>query len=109
MKNMINEKRVFIGLPIGTIIKPVLSVLKSKFTLNSENIKWIPSEYIHLTLKFLGNISVNDLPILIQSLKKELTQNSFAMAIKSTGVFPSSHSPRALWLGTKRVTEELIS
>ena len=69
MKNVINEKRVFIGIPIGANIKPVLSVLKSKFTQYSENIKWIPSEYIHLTLKFLGNISVNDLPILIQSLK----------------------------------------
>ena len=66
MKNVINEKRVFIGIPIGANIKPVLSVLKSKFTQYSENIKWIPSENIHLTLKFLGNISVNDLPILIQ-------------------------------------------
>jgi len=56
MKNMINEKRVFIGIPIDTIIKPSLSVLKSKFTQNSENIKWIPSEYINLTLKFLVNI-----------------------------------------------------
>ena len=108
MKNVINEKRVFIGIPIGTIIKPVLSVLKSIFTHNSENIKWIPSENIHLTLKFLGNISVNDLPILIQTLKKDLTQNSFAMVIESTGVFPSSHSPRALWLGIKRGAEELI-
>ena len=109
MKNVINEKRVFIGIPIGANIKPVLSVLKSKFTQYSENIKWIPSENIHLTLKFLGNISVNDLPILIQSLKKELTQNSFAMVIESTGIFPSSHSPRALWLGIKRGAEELIS
>ena len=109
MKNVINEKRVFIGIPIGANIKPVLSVLKSKFTQNSENIKWIHSENIHLTLKFFGNISVNDLPILIQSLKKELTQNSFAMIIESTGVFPSPHSPRVLWLGIKRGTEELIS
>tara|TARA_Y100000758_G_scaffold260216_1_gene198133 strand:+ start:239 stop:460 length:222 start_codon:yes stop_codon:yes gene_type:complete len=70
MKNVINEKRVFIGTPISTIINPVLSVLKSKFIQYSENIKWISSEYIHLTLKFLGNTSVNDLPILIQSLKK---------------------------------------
>ena len=60
MKNVINEKRVFIGIPIGANIKPVLSVLKSKFTQYSENIKWIPSENIHLTLKFLGNISVKD-------------------------------------------------
>jgi 2'-5' RNA ligase len=57
----------------------------------------------------LGNISVNDLPIFIQSLKKELTQNSFAMVIEFTRVFPFSHSPRVLWLGIKRGgAEELI-
>ena len=57
----------------------------------------------------MWDISVNDLPILIQSLKKKLTQNSFPMIIESTGVFPSSHSPRALWLGIKGGAEELIS
>ena len=31
------------------------------------------------------------------------------MVIESTGVFPSSHSPRVLWLGIKRGAEELIS
>lgn len=106
---MINEKRVFIGIPICSIFKPVLSVLKSKFTQYYENIKLIPSEDIHLNLKYFWNISVNDLPFLIQSLKKDLTQNSFVMVIGYTGVFPSYHSPRALWLGIKRETEELIS
>ena len=28
MKNVINEKRVFIGIPIGANIKPVLSIKK---------------------------------------------------------------------------------
>ena len=107
--NKINEKRLFIAIPIGDIIKPVLSVLKSKFTRNSKNIKWIPSENIHLTLEFVGNISINYIPILIQSLKQDIIQDSFKLEIELTGVFPSSHSPRMLWLGIKRGTEELMS
>ncbi len=31
------------------------------------------------------------------------------MFIESTGVFPSSHSPRALWLGITRGAKELIA
>ena len=83
MKNVINEKRVFIGIPISAIIKPVLSVLKSKFTQNSENIKWIPSENIHLTLKFLGNISVNDLVIKENKTTGQFT-NSYSIIKKGT-------------------------
>ncbi len=105
----INEKRVFIGIPIGAIIKPLLAVLKSKFTRNSEKIKWIPSENIHLTLKFLGNISVNAIPILLESLKKDIIQNSFKMTIDSTGIFPSSNSPRVLWLGIRSGADKLMS
>ena len=107
--NKINEKRVFIAIPVGAIIKPVLPLLKSKFTRNYENIKWIPSENIHLTLKFVGNISINYIPILIQSLKKNTIQNSFKLVIESTGVFSSSHSPKVLWLGIKRGADGLMS
>ena len=107
--NKINEKRVFIAIPIGAVIKPVLPLLKSKFSRNYENIKWIPSENIHLTLKFVGNISINYIPILIQSLKKNTIQNSFKLVIESTGVFSSSHSPKVLWLGIKRGADELMS
>ena len=107
--NKINEKRVFIAIPICTVIKPVLPLLKSKFNRNYEHIKWIPTANIHLTLKFIGNISINYIPILIQSLKKDIIQSSFKLAIESTGVFPSSYSPKVLWLGIKKGVDELMS
>ena len=107
--NKINEKRVFIGIPIGATIIALLDVLKSKFPKNSEKIKWIPSENIHLTLSFVGNISVENITGFIKSLDAEIIQNKFEMVIESTGVFPSSHSPRVLWLGIKRGAEELLS
>ena len=94
--NKINEKRVFIGIPIGATIIALLDVLKSKFPKNSEKIKWIPSENIHLTLRFVGNISVENITGFIKSLEAEIIQNKFEMVIESTGVFPSSHSPRAV-------------
>ena len=107
--NKINEKRVFIAIPVSAVIKPILPLLKSKFIRNYEKIKWIPLENIHLTLKFVGNISINYIPILIQSLKKDIIQNSFKLVIESTGVFSSSHSPKVLWLGIKRGADELMS
>jgi len=57
----------------------------------------------------VGNISVENITGFIRSLETEIIQNKFEMVIESTGVFPSSHSPRVLWLGIKRGAEELIS
>ena len=102
-----NEKRVFIGIPIGRQIKSILPIVKSAVNCNPNCIKWIPPENIHLTLSFLGNIRVKDLPHLIESLEKKITSNDFQLTITGTGVFPSSKSPKVLWLGISKGTDEL--
>jgi 2'-5' RNA ligase len=104
-----NEIRVFLGIPIGRKIKSILPVIKSVVNCNSNYIKWIPVENIHLTLSFLGNISKNNLPHLIQSIKKKITSSNFQLTISGTGVFPSSQSPKVLWLGIGKGVDELIS
>ena len=104
-----NEKRVFIGIPIGSKIKSILPIIKSSVNCHPNNIKWIPPENIHLTLSFLGNISNKDLPHLIQSVEKKITCNDFQLTISGTGIFPSSKSPKVLWLGISKGIDELSS
>ena len=62
---------------------------------------------IHLTLSFLGNISVKDIPHLIESLEIKITSKDFQLTITGTGVFPSSKSPKVLWLGISKGIVEL--
>ena len=102
-----NEKRVFIGIPIGCKIKSILPIVKSAVNCNPNCIKWIPPENIHLTLSFLGNIKVKDIPHLIESFEKKITSNDFQFTITGTGVFPSSKSPKVLWLGISTGIYEL--
>ena len=104
-----NEKRVFIGIPIGSKIKSILPIIKSSVNCHPNNIKWIPTENIHLTLSFLGNISNKDLPSLIQSVEKKITSNNFQLTITGTGVFPSFTSPKVLWLDISKGKDELTS
>jgi len=94
-----NEKRVFIGIPIGYKIKSILPSIKSALNSISGHIKWVPIENMHLTLYFLGNTSDRIIPDVIQSLKNEVTTKYFKLIIKGTGVFPSFKSPKVLWLG----------
>ena len=104
-----NEKRVFIGIPVGRKINSILPLVKSVVNCSLRHIKWIPSENIHLTLSFLGNISNKDLPHLIQSIENKIIRNNFQLTIRGTGIFPSSKSPKVLWLGIGKGVDELTS
>ena len=102
-----NEKRVFIGIPIGRKIKFILPIVKSAVNCKPNCIKWIPPENIHLTLLYLGDIRVKDILHLITSLKKQITSNDFQLTITGTGVFPPSKSPKVLWLGISKGIDKL--
>ena len=94
-----DKKRVFIGIPIGCKIKSILPLLKFAVHCNPNGIKWIPLEKIHLTLSFLGDVSINDIPDIIRSVEQNIAISQFQLSISGTGMFPLSKSPKVLWLG----------
>ena len=101
------ERRVFIGIPIGGKIKSILPSLKTSIHSSRDIIRWIPPENIHLTLSFLGNISDQDIPNIVQSLENCITSKYFKIIIESTGVFPSVNYPKILWIGIGKGADEL--
>jgi 2'-5' RNA ligase len=69
--------------------------------LASAPIRWVPHENIHLTVKFLGEIS-NDQVVTIQDRLEIAISNipGFEIGIGSLGCFPNLRQPRVVWLGT---------
>lgn len=62
-------------------------------------IRWVPGENIHLTLKFLGNVSTANLEVLEKILQVEAANHQpFEMSIGELGAFPSNRRPRVLWI-----------
>ena len=105
--NKRGQKRVFIGIPAGDQVKSILPLLKSAVNYNPRHIKWIPLDNIHLTLSFLGDISINDIPDIVQVVEQNITTAQFQLTISETGVFPSSKSPKVLWLGIDKGIDAL--
>ena len=103
-----NDKRIFIGISIGHIIKSILPSLKSTIPSSRDIIRWVPTENIHLTLSFLGNISERKISNITQSVENEITFNNFKIKIEGTGVFPSTISPKILWTSISKGVNELI-
>lgn len=63
-------------------------------------IRWIPTGNIHLTLKFLGDVSPSNVDMLAQFLSTEVSQHSaLELQFGGLGVFPNPKRPRVIWIG----------
>jgi 2'-5' RNA ligase len=96
-----NTIRAFVAIPMPESVIKYLSDLINKFQKEfSENaIKWIQPNNIHITLKFLGNISTSS----VEKLDKQLQSKNFppfTLVIDKIGAFPSIYKPRVIWVGT---------
>lgn len=73
-------------------------------------IRWMRPEAIHLTLRFLGDTGLDQLPELKQSLDNLAgAMPDFAISVGGLGCFPNPQRPRVLWLGVQEESGVLIS
>ncbi len=93
--------RTFIAIELEENIKTNLSEFLKKLDMGTKGIRWVKSQGMHLTLKFLGEITEKKAcqvrAVLDQSIKD---YPPFSLSLKGTGAFPSrSKFPRVLWVG----------
>ena len=70
------------------------------------NLKLVQPRNVHITMRFLGNISFN----MIDSIHNEMNTVSFApfdVEILGLGAFPSLKRARVVWAGIRKGAEEL--
>ncbi len=68
--------------------------------LDTSMVRWVPTGNIHLTLKFLGDVSPANVEMLSQMLNAEVSQHeSFTVKFGGLGAFPNSRRPRVVWIG----------
>lgn len=70
-------------------------------------LRWIPSEHLHLTIWFLGELSEPRATAVLDALTPPLPMPAFDVGIEGFGAFPPAGAPRVLWMGVGRGREEL--
>lgn len=69
-------------------------------------IRWIAVPNIHLTLKFLGDVSEKNIPMIKEILKTEAASHKhFEVSVGGFGVFPNFTRPRVIWVGVEAPDE----
>jgi 2'-5' RNA ligase len=63
-------------------------------------VRWVPMDNMHLTLKFLGDVSPANVDMLSQMLRAEADLfPCFELRLSGLGAFPNSKRPRVLFIG----------
>ena len=63
-------------------------------------VRWVAPQNVHLTLKFLGDVSPANLEQLAEALKVEaVAHEAFSISIGTVEAFPNPRRARVIWIG----------
>lgn len=94
--------RAFIALEIPISIQAAIhqQTIGLRKSVDPSLLRWVPSENLHLTLKFLGDVSTTNLQFVTQMLTRETEkQPCFSVQFGGLGAFPNPRRPRVIWIG----------
>ena len=102
--------RAFVALPLPTQVLNHVAQVQRRLRREpaAKPVRWTRSEQIHLTLKFLGNVSREDLDRVRDALNAACAGlSAFELALAQLGCFPHARNPRVVWIGLTGALERL--
>ncbi len=97
--------RVFVAVDVGDAVRREVTRVVSTLTAKLEAAKtapkvtWVKPAALHVTIKFLGEVSEADVRRLSAVLEPPIDMEPFSVEWRGLGTFPNNRHPRALWLG----------
>ena len=101
-KNQSAEKpiRTFIAVDLPESVTRALQTAQQRLKSHRFDIRWVKPGNIHLTLKFLGDISPAEVGAIREALRSAAADMApFPLAARGAGVFPGIKRPRVVWVG----------
>jgi 2'-5' RNA ligase len=101
--------RLFIALPLPHEVEIELDRLLTVLRPKGPEVKWVPPNNIHLTVKFLGDTEEK----LVDKIKVALDEvaagyQPFDTTIDQIGGFPNLNRPRVIWIGGSQPVEDAV-
>lgn len=91
--------RAFIAIDLPTGFQAAIERQQAVFRAVSPQARWARSGGIHLTLKFLGEISDPQVAQVREALAAIPPFEKFPVELKGNGFFPNARRPRVFWVG----------
>ena len=101
--------RAFIAVDMSLEAREALAeVIRDLQRTTVSGVRWVRSEGIHLTLKFLGDIEPAQVESILDAIGRAAgATEPFTLSLAELGAFPGPNNPRVIWVGLKGDMEPL--
>lgn len=102
--------RSFIAIELPGSTRKALEAVQNDIKSNHFRMRWVKPENIHLTLKFLGDITIEQVETVGRAMAAAAENlKPILLQAKGVGAFPNIKKPRVLWAGVQGDTEGLCN
>jgi RNA 2',3'-cyclic 3'-phosphodiesterase len=101
--------RAFVAVLLDEPTKRAVSAQIERLRPLSKAVAWVPAHNLHLTLRFLGDQTEEQLAELVPALEEAASGvPAFTLSLKGLGAFPGLEHPRSLWVGVSDGAQEVL-
>ena len=93
--------RLFVALDIPDAVRAALSELSDQLKKTCPNARWVGLRGVHVTLKFIGEVSAEQVEEIRRALGELPSFSPIAVRFAGLGFFPSARRPRVFWAGVE--------
>lgn len=105
----IRSLRTFIAVEMSSEVRSRARQLVNVLQGTGAKVTWVKPEAMHLTLKFLGEVDLIDIPAVCEAVNAAVAElPPFEIVVSGAGAFPAAGRPRTLWLGVSDGNGELV-
>jgi 2'-5' RNA ligase len=100
--------RAFIAIELSNEIRDAIAQIQSHLKYSGADVKWVEKDNIHLTLKFLGEITEEKCEK-IKTILDEIGKSTKTFELSGPfciGAFPNINYPRVIWIGLDKGAKE---
>jgi 2'-5' RNA ligase len=92
--------RAFLAIELPDSLRPGLAQVQGELKRSHAEVRWVPVDNIHLTMKFFGNVPDDEIGSLALAARQVAAAAApFELQVTGVGAFPSAKAPRVVWVG----------
>ncbi len=101
--------RLFISIEVPEVVKKELAAAQGMLKVAGVDASWTRAEGMHLTLKFLGEVTDQQVPEIMSGLRKALEgAGPLRLEVSGVGTFLNPKNARVVWIGLSGDVEKLM-
>jgi RNA 2',3'-cyclic 3'-phosphodiesterase len=102
--------RIFVAVKLAPHLQEAIARVPSRFESVASALRWVPVGNLHLTLRFLGEITEAQVKRVGEATHAvALGASPFTITLAGLGAFPSPLRPRVVWVGVAEGSQRLVA